>query len=41
MSGGPGNVPKRVYFGLLAQLILLVTGIVLTMQMHKVGVISD
>ena len=41
MSGGPGNVPKRVYFGLLSQLIILVTGIVLTMQMHKVGVISD
>ncbi len=41
MSGGPGNVPKRVYCGLLTQLIVLVTGIVLTMQMHKVGVISD
>ena len=41
MSGGPGNVPKRVYFGVLTQMIIMVLGIVLTIQMSQVGKISD
>ena len=41
MSGGPGNVPKRVCTGLVFQLVILIIGIVLAIQMSRVGVVSD
>ena len=41
MSSGFSNVPKRVLCGCLAQLVIMVLGIAIVIQMNAVGNVSD
>lgn len=41
MSSGFSNVPKRIFCGCLAQLVIMVLGIAIVIQMNAVGNVSD
>ena len=41
MESGLANVPKRVFFGCFAQLVIMILGIVIVVQMNAIGNVSE